>query len=223
MAVPTSFVIAVLYERVFDIDIIIRRTLVYVPLTAILAGLYSATVALFQKLFIASTGQKSDAAVVMSTLILASVFTPIKNGLQASVDRHFKEPKDPLKELKAFSKQVDSVAEAINIQRTTRRLLDMAMSAYQADCGAIYLEQDGELMLLHASERWKEGSAILSLSMGMDEKQVGVIMLGRRNNHKGYSLEDRKTLQQVVNCVAEMVWLTQVAPQMHWKSIDKGL
>jgi hypothetical protein len=222
MAVPTSFVIAVLYERVFDIDIIIRRTLVYVPLTAILAGLYSASVTLFQKLFIASTGQKSDVAVVMSTLILASFFTPIKNGLQASVDKHFKEPKDPLDELKAFSKRIDSVAEVINTRRTTRRLLDMAISAFQADCGAIYLDQDGELVLTHSSERWKEGSGILRLKMCMEDKQVGVMVLGARKDHKAYSPEDCKTLQQVVNCVAEMVWLAQVSPQMQRKSVDNG-
>jgi hypothetical protein len=222
LAVPTSFVIAVLYEHVFDIDIIIRRTLVYVPLTAILAGLYSASVTLFQKLFIASTGQKSDAAIVMSTLILASVFTPIKIGLQASVDKHFKEPKDSLNELKAFSKQIDSVAEVINARRTTRRLLDLAMSAFQADCGAIYLDQDGELVLTHASERWKEGSGILSLKMCMEDKQVGVILLGARNDHKVYSPEDCKTLQQAVNCVAEMVWLAKISPQMHWKNVDNG-
>src|SRR6185503_16971830 len=63
---------------------------VYIPLTAILAGLYAAGVALFQRLFVAVTGDKSDGAVVITTLVLAGLFTPVKNGLQNFVDKRFK-------------------------------------------------------------------------------------------------------------------------------------
>src|SRR5579862_381047 len=56
---PVAIGIAILRYRLYDIDVIIRRTVVYVPLTAILAGLYAATTALFQKVFIAVTGERS--------------------------------------------------------------------------------------------------------------------------------------------------------------------
>ena len=62
----------------------------YIPLTGILGGLYAAGVALFQRLFVAVTGDKSDGAVVITTLVLAGMFTPIKNWLQGFVDRRFK-------------------------------------------------------------------------------------------------------------------------------------
>ena len=52
----------------YDIDLILNRALVYIPLTAILAGCYTAGVALFQRLFTAVTGDKSDGAVVITTL-----------------------------------------------------------------------------------------------------------------------------------------------------------
>jgi hypothetical protein len=214
-ALPTSFAIAILRERLFDIDLIINRTLVYVPLTAILAGLYSASVTLFQKLFIASTGQKSDAAVVMSTLVLATAFTPFKNSLQKSVDKRFKEPKDALTELKTFRKKVESVTEVINTPRTTRRLLDMAVSAFHASCGAIYLEKDGELVLEYASGSWKEGRGVLHLPMDQEGVQLGVFMLGGRIDQKSYTPEDCRTLQQVVDCVAEMIWLNPVGTHAH--------
>jgi hypothetical protein len=87
---PLAAAVAILHHRLYDIDVILNRALVYIPLTAILAGLYAAGVALFQRLFVAVTGDRSDGAVVITTLVLAGLFTPVKNGLQNFVDRRFK-------------------------------------------------------------------------------------------------------------------------------------
>lgn len=87
---PVAAAVAILHHRLYDIDVILNRALVYIPLTGILGGLYAAGVALFQRLFMAITGDKSDAAVVITTLVLAGMFTPVKNGLQGLVDRRFK-------------------------------------------------------------------------------------------------------------------------------------
>src|SRR5262249_50714403 len=57
------------------------------------AGLYTATVSLFQRLFVAVTGDKSDAAIVLATLVLATTFTPIRKWLEGIVERRF--PPDP--------------------------------------------------------------------------------------------------------------------------------
>jgi two-component system NarL family sensor kinase len=88
--VPVAVVIAVLRYRLYEIDTLINRTLVYVPLVGIVAGLYAGLVALLQRLFVAFTGNTSDAAAVISALALAAVFTPIRNTIQSSVDRRFK-------------------------------------------------------------------------------------------------------------------------------------
>jgi len=92
MLVPIAVGIAVTRYRLYEIDHLINRTLVYVPLTALLAGLYAATVALLQRVFQAVTGDRSDAAIIISTLILASVFTPIRKWLEGIVERRFKPP-----------------------------------------------------------------------------------------------------------------------------------
>jgi len=207
--IPLAASIAIYKYHLYDIDLIINRTLVYVPLTAILAGLYAASVTLFQRLFIASTGQKSDAAVVMSTLILASTFTPIKNRLQDVVDKRFKEAKDPLKDLKEFGKQVEAVAGVLNTQRTTRRLLDISVAAYHASSGAIYIHRDGKNVLEHSYGDWKEGNGVVRLPMIQDGIQLGSLMLGARTDHKSYTVEDREILQREVNRVAELIWLKQ--------------
>jgi hypothetical protein len=88
--VPVAVGIAVTRYRLYEIDRLISRTLVYVPLTAIVAGLYAGVVALLQRVFQSVTGDTSDAAIVISTLILASVFTPLRKWLEGMVDRRFK-------------------------------------------------------------------------------------------------------------------------------------
>ena len=89
-AIPAAVGVAILRYRLYDIDLIINRTLVYVLLTAVLAGVYTAVVALFQRMFVALSGQGSDLAIVMTLFVLATVFTPIKNTLQERVDRRIK-------------------------------------------------------------------------------------------------------------------------------------
>lgn len=90
---PIVVAIAITRADLFDIDVIISRTLVYLPLTAILAGMYAALVALLQRVFVALTGDTSDAVIVMTTLVLAAAFTPVRQTLDGFVERHFRAPR----------------------------------------------------------------------------------------------------------------------------------
>lgn len=87
---PIAVGVAVLRYRLYELDFIISRSITYLLLTALLAGLYAGFVSLAQKVFVSLTGNESDAAIVLSTLLLASVFTPIRKHLEAIVDRRFK-------------------------------------------------------------------------------------------------------------------------------------
>lgn len=82
--------IAILHYRLYEIDLIINRTLVYGALSAILAGVYAASITLSQRVFMAVTGERSDAAIVLTALILVATFTPVHRRLQAIVDRRLK-------------------------------------------------------------------------------------------------------------------------------------
>jgi hypothetical protein len=85
-----AVVLAILRYRLYEIDVIINRTLVYGALSAVLAGIYTASITLSQRAFIAVTGDRSDAPIVLTTLIVVSLFTPLKSRLQAIVDRRVK-------------------------------------------------------------------------------------------------------------------------------------
>jgi hypothetical protein len=104
VAIPTAIGIAVMKYRLYDIDIIINRTLVYGPLTATLALIYVGGVVGLQALFRTLTGQESTLAVVASTLAIAALFNPLRRRVQALVDRRFYRKKyDARKTLETFS------------------------------------------------------------------------------------------------------------------------
>ena len=89
--IPLSIGIAMLRSRLFDIDVVINRTLVYGSLTAMLVALYIGGVASTQAVFRALTGQEQQPqlAVVVSTLAIAALFNPLRRRIQSFIDRRF--------------------------------------------------------------------------------------------------------------------------------------
>src|SRR5829696_2720653 len=103
-SVPIVIGFAVLKYRLYDIDLIINRTLVYGALTAILAALYFGGIVVSQSVFVALTSQQSTLAVVASTLAIAAIYNPLRRRIQSLVDRRFYRRKyDARKTLEAFS------------------------------------------------------------------------------------------------------------------------
>jgi len=104
LLVPFSISVAVLRSHLFDIDVLINRTLVYGSLTAMLIGLYFGGIVALQRVFVALTGERSTLAVVASTLAIAALFNPLRRRMQGFVDRRFYRRKyDARKTLGAFS------------------------------------------------------------------------------------------------------------------------
>jgi hypothetical protein len=103
-AVPIAAGIAILRYRLYDIDIIINRTLVYGVLSLLLGLIYFGAVVLSQAALRTLTGGESSLAVVASTLAIAALFNPLRRTIQAFIDRRFYRSKyDARKTLEAFS------------------------------------------------------------------------------------------------------------------------
>jgi hypothetical protein len=107
VGLPVAVGIAILRYHLYNIDLIINRTLVYGSLTAVLVLVYLAGVVLFQELFRMLTGQKSQLVVVASTLAIATLFNPLRRRIQGFIDRSFYRRKyDAVKTLETFSKKL---------------------------------------------------------------------------------------------------------------------
>jgi hypothetical protein len=88
ISLPVTAAIAILRHRLYDIDLVIKRTLVYGVLSAVLVGTYVVSVLILRVLLDPLTG-KSDLAVAVSTLAVAALFGPLRSRIQAVVDRRF--------------------------------------------------------------------------------------------------------------------------------------
>jgi hypothetical protein len=120
-AIPVAIGFAVLRYRLYDIDIIINRALVYGSLTATLVAIYFGGVATSQAIFRSLTGQpeQPQLAVVASTLAIAALFNPIRRRIQSFIDRRFYRSKyDARKTLEAFSSKLrdETNLEALNAE-----------------------------------------------------------------------------------------------------------
>jgi hypothetical protein len=101
---PIAIGVAILRYRLYDIDLLINRTLVYGSLTAMLVAIYFGGIVVLQRVFVSLTGQQSTLAVVASTLLIAALFNPLRRRIQSFIDRRFYRRKyDARKTLEAFS------------------------------------------------------------------------------------------------------------------------
>jgi hypothetical protein len=126
---PLSIGLAILRSHLWDIDLLIRRTLVYSVLTAILALVYFSSVVLLQSIFSTAGGQRSAAVIIFSTLAIAALFTPLHRRVQDSIDRRFYRKKyDAAQVLAAFSA---TLREEVDLEHLTNSILEVAEDTMQ--------------------------------------------------------------------------------------------
>jgi len=151
LALPICLGIAITRYHLFDIDIIIRRTLLYSLLTALLAAVYFGSVVVLQALLTALTplsgaqaagAQRSGLVTVLSTLAIAALFVPLRRRLQAFIDhRFYRHRYDASQTLAAFAQ---AARDEVDLDRLTEHLLQVAQESLQPATLNLWLAPPGD-------------------------------------------------------------------------------
>jgi fumarate reductase subunit C len=137
LGLPIATGIAILKYRLYDIDVIVNRTLVYGTLTATLAATYFGGVVLLQGAFRALTGQESQLAIVASTLLIAALFVPLRRRVQTFIDRRFYRRKyDAARTLQDFSARL---RDEVELDRLTDDLVTVVRETLQPQHASLWL------------------------------------------------------------------------------------
>jgi hypothetical protein len=142
MAISAAIGFAVLKYQLYAIDIIIRRTLTYSVISLMLASVYFGSILFLQTLFSSLTGQRSPVAIVLSTLVIAALFNPIRGRVQDFIDRRFYRAKyDAEQTLARFTA---TARDEVDIDQLTTALLGVVEETMQPEQVVLWLRSTSE-------------------------------------------------------------------------------
>jgi hypothetical protein len=139
-SIPVAVAIAILRYRLYDIDVIVNRTLVYTTLTAVLIAFYAAAVLVFRAVLDPVTGD-NDVAIAASTLAVASVFGPLRTRTQHFIDRRFYRSRyDAQQTLEMFAARL---RDQVDLDALSRELTRVVSDTVQPRHASVWLVRDG--------------------------------------------------------------------------------
>jgi len=143
LPIPIALIVAMFRYRLFDVNVLINRTIVYGSLTAALLVVYVGSVVLLQALFRTLIGNESQLAIVASTLAIAALFSPLRGRIQSFVDRRFYRKKyDAARTLESFSARLRNETD---LDALSADLITVVTETMQPEQASLWLRQGERL------------------------------------------------------------------------------
>ena len=196
-ATPIATLIAITRYRLYEIDRIVNRAILYGSLTAILAGVFTAAVGLAQRLFVAMTNQNSDAAIVLTTLVVATLYAPLRKWLEGIVDRRFKYEA----RLGAYAHDLEELLSLLEPRQAAHRLIGEAVRELQATGGAV-LASDGRVVATAGHWPLPTQDGALTHPVPGGSRDLHAIVLGARRDGRAHEPGELADLQRVAGLAA---------------------
>ena len=139
LMIPLGIGISILRHRLYDIDVIIRRTMQYSIVSAVLAAVYFGSITVIQGGVTAVTGTQSPLAIVLSTLLVAALFSPLRRRVQTAVDRRFYRQKYDAQQILAQFAQ--TARDEVELENLTNELTRIVQETMQPEQASIWLKK----------------------------------------------------------------------------------
>ena len=237
---PLSIGVAILRYRLWDVDVIINRTLVYLVLTTVLAALYFASIYAFQNILMAVVSTPSHLDAFLSTLLIVALFNPLRTRIQQAIDlRFYRRKYDTAKALADVSV---ALRDEVEINQLTERLLAVVNQTLQPTHSSLVTTSqipEGDAVLTYFSQypdviqvrRLHFESTMLEDLHAADiqiiaplvnqGEVVGLLNLGPRRSEQEYSYDDLYLLNTLAAQVAPAVRVAQLVRQRQAELLER--
>jgi hypothetical protein len=203
--IPIAAGVAILRYRLYDIDWIIARALVYVPLTAALAGIHIALTGVLRAVL--ATGSGDDMTVAITTVIVVAGLSPIKDYLQGQVNAHFKEGRDAATFIGKLTTETESAVQILDTSAFLKHFLNRIVDILDAR-GALIRVDGSPLPRVLLAGGW-HGEAALEIPLYHHEHPQGSLQIGARSDGRPYDPVEVRALTRAATAVAHLVFISR--------------
>ena len=229
LLLPFAVSFAVVRYRLWEIDLLVNRALVYGALTAVVAGAFVLGVVGFGSALASQIGGGRTVAGVVTGVVLVGVFQPVRRRIQRGVDRRFYRDKfDAEQAIDAFVLSVPDLVDATDVERAIEQVVDNAVHA--TGCWVVVGDGLGvpdDATPVGRPDRaldamWPE-EAVLLVPLVTQGRAVGGVFLGPRRSDTDYTAIDRKLLERMAAAAAPAVRVAVLVEEQERVAVERAV
>jgi hypothetical protein len=222
LALPAmATLVAITRYRLYEIDRIVNRAIVYGAVTTILAAMFAGLITISERAFALVAGSSADASIVLTSVLITAAYTPVRAWVERRVDRRvrFADPR-----FGEYRESLINALETFDPTRAAGRLVREAVGQLHATAGTALLELDGELRAVATAGEWQGAAVALVVPIGAGRNRIGELRLAARDGGQPYGSRDVEALTSVADLAAQAIIAAErAALPTHAERLDVGV